>query len=44
MILDIGFRDALNERYKLNVMMPVFKDKGQKQFSTRQANEYRLDT
>ena len=47
MILDRGFRDAvieLENGYKLKVMMPNFLEKGQKQFTTNQANESRLVT
>ena len=47
MILDRGFRDAvieLENGYKLKVMMPNFLEKGQKQFTTKQANESRLVT
>ena len=46
-ILDRGFRDAvieLENGYKLKVMMPNFLEKGQKQFTTNQANESRLVT
>ena len=47
MILDQGFREAvveLENDYKLNVMMPIFLEKVQKQFTNKQANESRLVT
>ena len=47
MILDRGSRDAvieLENGYKLKVMMPIFLEKGQKQFTTKHANESRLVT
>ena len=47
LILDRGFRDAVNSLendYKLQVKMPHLLDKGQKQFTTEQANKSRLCT